>query len=240
MLRARSQPGCGGFSLLELLVVGGILVLLAGLLLPVLSRAKHSSRRVTCINNIRQVNLATRLYADEHGDRGTLPANSGRTTGSLGCHIKGVVKSYAGYHGQPSASETLFKCPEDRFYYNGKYFNRGLCEEAVNEYSSYGMQVGNMLGTNKDTGAPFIGIAGKKLSAFCSPAKVVVIAEEAAFVPFSWHNPQKYVTDYRFKDSMNMLSFVDGHVSLSKIYYAGGLEAWHYNPPPEYDYLWSE
>jgi prepilin-type processing-associated H-X9-DG protein len=220
-------------------MVIGILALLSALLLPVLSRARHSSRRTLCINNIRQINLATRLYADEHGDKVTLPT-AARATGFLGCHIKGVVKSYAGYQGKPKDSEALFKCPEDRFHYNGQYFDRGLCEDAANEFSSYGMQVGNMLGVNTDTGAPFIGMSGVKLSSVRNPAKVVLIAEEAAFIPFSWHKPQKYVNDYRFNNSMTMLSFVDGHVAFTKIYYAGGLEAWHYNPPAEYDYVWSE
>src|SRR5262249_17738292 len=119
----QSETLARGFTLIEMLMVIGIISLLAGLLLPALSRAKHSSRRTVCINNIRQINVATRLYADEHGDRVTLPASS-RATGFLGCHIKSVVKSYAGYQGKATASEALFKCPEDRFYYNGQYFNR--------------------------------------------------------------------------------------------------------------------
>lgn len=225
--------------MVELLTVVGIVSLLAGLLLPAMNGAKRSSRRAVCMNNLRQVNVATRLYADEHGDRVTLP-RSALAAGFLGCHLKSVVMSYAGYKGQPSAQDALFKCPEDRFYYEGRYHRQGLCEQAQNEYSSYGMEVGNMLGVNPETGVRFIGIAGKPLSSMKSPSRVVLVAEESAFIPFSWHKPQKYLNDYRFKDPLAMLSFLDGHASFTKIYYAGGLEAWHYNPPPQYDYLWTE
>lgn len=55
-----------GFSLIELLVVMGIIALLAGLLLPALSRAKESSRRVSCISQLRQLHLAITLFADEN------------------------------------------------------------------------------------------------------------------------------------------------------------------------------
>jgi type II secretory pathway pseudopilin PulG len=52
----------------ELLVVVGIIGILAGLLLPVLSRAKAQVRRSQCINNLKQLSLTWTLYADDHGD----------------------------------------------------------------------------------------------------------------------------------------------------------------------------
>ena len=53
------------FTLIELLVVIGIL---AALLLPALSRAKASAKRVHCVGNIKQLSLATHLYPDDHSD----------------------------------------------------------------------------------------------------------------------------------------------------------------------------
>jgi prepilin-type N-terminal cleavage/methylation domain-containing protein len=57
--------GHRGFTLVELLVVIGVVALLAALLVPTLASAKDKVRRVSCLSNLRQVGLAIHLYADE-------------------------------------------------------------------------------------------------------------------------------------------------------------------------------
>jgi prepilin-type N-terminal cleavage/methylation domain-containing protein/prepilin-type processing-associated H-X9-DG protein len=69
MTRQRTTDSRQAFTLLELMLVVFIVAILAALLLPVLSKAKGRARQIECLNQLRQVGLAARVFAHDHGDR---------------------------------------------------------------------------------------------------------------------------------------------------------------------------
>jgi prepilin-type N-terminal cleavage/methylation domain-containing protein/prepilin-type processing-associated H-X9-DG protein len=88
-----------GFTLVELLVVIGILAVLAAILFPVIASATRSARKAHCASNLRQLFMAQKMYSDDC-DRMLVPARAGTVTW---CQIL-----------QPQMkSKQIIVCPED-------------------------------------------------------------------------------------------------------------------------------
>jgi prepilin-type N-terminal cleavage/methylation domain-containing protein len=231
-----------GFTLLELLMVFGVIAILAALLLPALGGAKAKARRSACMNNLRQINLGVRMYADDSSDAfpPPPPGHNGPPDAFTGYTKR--MRSYLGMTGASSERAKLFACPADTFYYD--YNDRvpgGLHLQSRFDYSSYAFNGGNFPLINNVPRWP--GVAGRKLSSIKEPVKTVLAAEFAALAPYSWHQPAGGSGHYN--NAQDMVSYADGHVRFIKMYWdasnviAEHLEAWQYDPPPGYDYKWS-
>jgi prepilin-type N-terminal cleavage/methylation domain-containing protein len=78
----------GGFTLVELLVVIAIIGVLVALLLPAVQSARESSRRTSCMNNLKQIGIANQVFYDVNnrfppGQLGVLPHTDSTTTNNL-------------------------------------------------------------------------------------------------------------------------------------------------------------
>ena len=225
------------FTLVELLVVMAIIAILAALLLPVLSRAKAAAQRTACISNVRQINLGTRLYADEHGDAIAFYTNN------IYFDYKETVLPYLGSSVVSSSNHAVFACAADDFdltgpigsWFFGTSTGNGFYRQAWTHFSSYWFN-GMARGTN-DTE---LGMAQKPFASVREPVKTGLIGEISGGVGLSSHNR---VQPLQFPDARNVMSFVDGHVSYIEIYWNGvqGLAGFPalYEPPAGYEYKWS-
>lgn len=124
------------FTLIELLVVIAIIAILAAMLLPVLGKAKQKAQGIQCINNLRQLTLATITYAVDYNDK--IPANGGvgtvattipvpAATLARGIWVHGLMGGLSFWGGETlpelveagslfpySKNVGIYKCPADR------------------------------------------------------------------------------------------------------------------------------
>jgi prepilin-type processing-associated H-X9-DG protein len=96
------------FTLVEILVVIGIIFLLIALLLPAFAKARTQARRTVCLSNLRQLGQAMLLYANAHSDK--LPnVNPPQTTSDYDATNAVLVALNRDYVRQPA----VFHCPAD-------------------------------------------------------------------------------------------------------------------------------
>lgn len=107
------RPQRAAFSMVELLVVVGIIVVLFGLLLPAVQKVRESVSRTRCAGNLQQIGLGFQMYRDNNDDRFPVAAR----VPSMVPGTPGIAEALSDYL---ENGTRVFQCPNDNYYFQAE------------------------------------------------------------------------------------------------------------------------
>ncbi len=212
-LCARCSKRRLAFTLVELLVVIGVLMVLAGFLFPVFGRVRENARRTSCQSNLSQLGLAFTQYTQDFDER--LPV---AVHGSAGTNIEGGWVFFSAFG--TTGDNAVFDVKRGSLFPYVKNEQIYICPtDEAGIYTGLTYSINSCVGKPKDSNL----YLGKKLSVFSDTSKWMLLGEETM-------NVQNFVNSTddgflslpygnyfarRHSDGSNLL-FLDNHVKWFK------------------------
>jgi prepilin-type N-terminal cleavage/methylation domain-containing protein len=134
-----------GFTLIELLVVIAIIAILAAMLLPALAAAKRKAQKINCVNNLKQVTLAFRIWEGDNSDHYPTAVSSSQGGASEFIANAGAQPAAAKYSvpylfsvmSNELATPKVLYCPSDSARSAGTNFVTGANNTTANTFNNY-------------------------------------------------------------------------------------------------------